>query len=52
MIHLQKYVFLMSRANETRYVKLHETCKCNCRLNASVCNNKQLWNDDKCRCEC
>ena len=27
-------------------------CKCKCRLNASVCNNKQRWNDDKCRCEC
>ena len=26
--------------------------KCKCRLNGSVCNNKQLWNDDKCRCEC
>ena len=22
------------------------------RLDASVCNNKQCWNDDKCRCEC
>ena len=21
-------------------------------INASVCNNKQRWNDDKCRCEC
>ena len=30
----------------------HETCKCKCRLDASVCNNKQRWNDDKCRCEC
>ena len=26
-------------------------CKCKCRLDASVCNNKQRWNDDKCRCE-
>ena len=24
----------------------------NCRLVASVCNNKQSWNNDKCRCEC
>ena len=24
----------------------------NCRLDASVCNNKQRWNEDKCRCEC
>ena len=43
---------LMSRTNETRHIKWHETCKCKCRLDASVCNNKQCWNDDKCRCEC
>ena len=43
---------LMSRTNETRYIKLHKTCKCKCRLDASVCNNKQRCNKDKCRCEC
>ena len=43
---------LMSRTNETRHIKYHETCKCKCRLDASVCNNKQRWNDDKCWCEC
>ena len=37
---------------ETRHIKWHETYKCKCRLDASVCNNKQRWNDDKCRCEC
>ena len=42
----------MSRTNETRHTEWHETCKCKCRLDASVCNNKQRWNDDKCRCEC
>ena len=42
----------MSRTNETRNIKQHETCKCKCRLDASVSNNKQRWNDDKCRCEC
>ena len=42
----------MSRTNETRHVKWHETCKCKCRLDASVCNSKQHWNDDKCRCDC
>ena len=32
---------LMSRTNETRHIEWHETCKCKCRLNAGVCNNKQ-----------
>ena len=42
----------MSRTNETRYIKWHKTCKRQCRLDASVCNNKQRWNNDKGRCEC
>ena len=41
-----KVFILMSRTNERRHVKWHETCKCKCRLNASVCNNKQRWNAD------
>ena len=47
-----KVFILMSRTNETRHIKWHETCKCKCRFDASVCNNEQHWNDDKCRCEC
>ena len=43
---------LMSRTNETRHIEWHETCKCECRLDAIVYNNKQCWNNDKCRCEC
>ena len=43
---------LMSRTIETRHIEWHETCKCECRLDAIVCNNKQSWNKNKCRCEC
>ena len=32
-------------------MKWHKTCKCRCKLDASICNNKQRWNEDKCRCE-
>ena len=32
---------LMLRINETRHKIWHETCKCICRLTASVCNSKQ-----------
>ena len=40
---------LMSKTNETTHTEWHETCKCS--LDGSVCNNKQRWNDDKCRCK-
>ena len=43
---------LMSWNNQTKHIELHETCKCKHRLDASVCNNKQKWIEDKCRCEC
>ena len=42
----------MSRTDEKRYIKLHEICKCKCRLDASLRNNKQCWIEDKRRCEC
>ena len=38
--------------NETRFIEWHETCKCECRLDAAFCNTKQSWNKNKCRCEC
>ena len=43
---------LISRTNETRHMKCHETCKCKCRLDSSVCNNKQHCDVDKLRCKC
>ena len=43
---------LMSRTNEARHIKWHETCRYKCRLDASVCNNRKHWDDDKCRCKC
>ena len=43
---------LMTLTNETRHMKWHESCKCICRLDKIICNSKQQWNEDKCRCEC
>ena len=37
---------LMSRTNESKSIKLHETCKCICRLNKIICHNKQRWSKD------
>ena len=49
-VNMQVYNFLM-RLNETRRVLWYESCKCVCKLNSSVCNNKQIWNSDTCRCD-
>ena len=49
--NMKVYNFLM-RLNETRNVLQHESCKCVCRLNSSVCNSKQISNSDTCRCDC
>ena len=43
---------LMQRLNETRRIIWHKTCKCVYRLASAVCNNKQIWDEVKCRCEC
>ena len=50
-INMNVYNFLM-RLNETCNVLWHKSCKCICRLNSSLCNNKQIWNSDTCRCDC
>ena len=53
LINLNVKVFhLMALKNETRHIEWHESCRCICRLDAIICNNKQPWNKDKCRSEC
>ena len=42
----------MSRTKETRHIKRHGTCKCECKFGTKICNHKQRWKKDKCRCEC
>ena len=43
---------LLARINESKQMIWHETCKCICRLTSTVCNERQIWNKDKCQCEC
>ena len=43
---------LLARINETRKIVWHETCKCVCRFTSAIYNDRQDWNENKCRCEC
>ena len=47
-----KVLNLMSRTNEPRLIEWHETFEWECKLGANICNNKQRWKNDRCRCEC
>ena len=50
-VNMKVYNFLR-RLNETRNALWPESCKCVSNLNSSVCNSKQIWNSDTCRCDC
>ena len=50
-LNMKVYNFL-TMLIETRNVFWPESCKCVCKLNSSVCNNKQIWNSNTYRCDC
>ena len=35
-----------------REISFHESCRCDCLLNETVCNDKQKWNSEERKCEC
>ena len=41
---------LIELTNTTKQVEFHESCKCVCKINSTVCKNKQKSNKIKCRC--
>ena len=43
-----KVLNLNWRTNETRWIKWHKTYRWKCRLDPTVCNNKQRSNENKC----
>ena len=43
---------LINLTNTTKQIKWHESCKCVCKINSSVCSEKQRSNENKCRSEC
>ena len=43
---------LISQQNDLREVSFHESCKCECLLNVTVCNDKQKWDENNCKFKC
>ena len=51
ILNYLRFTVLLSRTDEGSQIKRHKSFLCKCKLDASACNDKQRWNDDKCRCE-
>ena len=45
-------VNMLARINKMRKRTWQKSCKCICRFTKAVCNNKQEWNENKCKCAC
>ena len=43
---------LISKRHVLKNISFHQSCKCGCLLDETICSNKQKWNESKCRCEC
>ena len=43
---------LIPQQNELKNISFHESCKCDCLLNETVCNDKQKWDENNRKCEC
>ena len=51
-LNVRVFNLIQLRTNKAKHIKWNEITKYKCRLEASVCHNKQCWNNDRCRCEC
>ena len=45
---------LISRINETKYISIHENCKCECKelIDKGIYDEGFIWNPSNCECEC
>ena len=43
---------MITGINESKTLKNHISCKCECKFDGRKCNSHQKWNNDKYWCEC
>ena len=43
---------IITGINESKTLAKHISCKYKCKFDGRRCNLNQLWNSNKCRCEC
>ena len=43
---------MIADINESKTLKKHISCECNCKFDITKCNSSQWWNNSKYRCEC
>ena len=43
---------LITITNESKTLIKHISCKYKCKLDSKKCNSNQIWNNNKCQCDC
>ena len=43
---------MITRINESKTLTKYISCECKCKSDGLRCDSNQLWNNDKCPCEC
>ena len=43
---------LLSQNNEIINTEKHKISWCKCKVKKDACNNKQIWNENTCKCDC
>ena len=43
---------MITGINKWKTLTKHISCECKCKFDGKKCNLNEIWNNDKCRCEC
>ena len=43
---------IMTQISESKILTKHISCKRECKFDGRKCNSNQMWNNEKCWCEC
>ena len=42
---------IITNKNKAKVMTQHILCHCKCKLNSTICNSNQKWNNETCQCE-
>ena len=47
-----KKKLVLNKLNKSKKLTKHISSKCECKFDSKKCNSNEMWNNNKCWCEC